>query len=161
MPRHIHVSRDASDLRFVILCARFNEEVGRALLEGALDALRNNRAKDDHIEVAWVPGSFELPLAAKTAAKRADVSAVICLGAVIRGETPHFDFVGQAASMGILQAGLECGKPVTFGVLTTETVEQAFERAGGKLGNKGTDAALAAIEMVRLLAHLGEKSSSL
>ncbi|MBU0508341.1 6,7-dimethyl-8-ribityllumazine synthase [bacterium] len=161
MPRHIHVSPDASDLRFVVLCARFNEEVTRALLDGALSALRDHHAPDESIEVAWVPGSFELPLAAKVAAKRQDVSAVICLGAVIRGQTPHFDFVSYAASTGIVQAGLECGKPITFGVLTTDTPEQAFERAGGKLGNKGADAALAAIEMACLVLRLGENASSL
>ena len=161
MPREIPVSHDASGLRFVILCARFHEDIGRALLAGALGALREHGANDDFIEVAWVPGSFELPLAAQSAAWRAEVSAVICLGAVVRGETPHFDFVSHAAATGILQAGLESGKPITFGVLTTETVEQAYERAGGKFGNKGADAALAAIEMVRLLSVLGEKPSSL
>ncbi len=155
MLQNIQTSLDASGLRFVIVCARFNEEVTRALLEGAVSALRNHGAKDESIEVAWVAGSFELPLAALTAAKRSDVSAVVCLGAVIRGETPHFDFVSQAAAMGILEAGLQSGKPVTFGVLTTDTAAQAFERAGGSVGNKGTDAALAALEMVHLIARLG------
>ncbi|MFZ5434571.1 MAG: 6,7-dimethyl-8-ribityllumazine synthase [Calditrichota bacterium] len=155
MLKNIQTSLDASGLRFVIVCARFNEEVTRALLEGAVSALRNHGAKDESIEVAWVAGSFELPLAALTAAKRSDVSAVVCLGAVIRGETPHFDFVSQAAATGILEAGLQSGKPVTFGVLTTDTAAQAFERAGGSVGNKGTDAALAALEMVHLIARLG------
>lgn len=161
MPKEIPVSRDAAGLRFVILCARFHEDIGRALLDGALSALREHGANDDDVEVAWVPGSFELPLAAQAAARRANVAGVICLGAVVRGETPHFDFVSHAAATGILRAGMETGKPVTFGVLTTETVEQAYERAGGKLGNKGADAARAAIEMVRLLSEFGEKSSSL
>ncbi|MDD5087739.1 MAG: 6,7-dimethyl-8-ribityllumazine synthase [bacterium] len=161
MAKEIPASRDAKGLRFVILCARFHEDIGRALLDGALGALREHGAQDDDIEVAWVPGSFELPLAAQTAARRRDVSAVICLGAVVRGETPHFDFVSDGAATGILRAGMESGTPVAFGVLTTETVEQAYERAGGKIGNKGADAARAAIEMVRLLSALGEKPSSL
>jgi len=161
MPQDIQVKLDASGLRFVILCARFNEQVTRALLDGALTALRKNGADDDSIEVAWVAGSFELPLAALTAARRMDISAVICLGAVIRGETPHFDYVSQAASSGILQAGFETGKPVTFGVLTTDTPEQAFERAGGRIGNKGEDAALAAIEMAHLLIRMKGDSSQL
>jgi len=157
----IPISRDASNHRFVIVCARFNETVTQALLDGALAALRENGAADEMIEVVWVPGSFELPLAAHRAATSKDVSAVICLGAVIRGETPHFEYVSQSAAQGILRASLDTGKPVTFGVLTTDTPEQAFERAGGRVGNKGTDAAVAAIEMVNLLGRLGGPSSSL
>jgi len=161
VPRQFNASLDASGLRFVIVCARFNEQVTRALLDGALSALRSHGADEDALEVAWVVGSFELPLAALTAARRDDVSAVICLGAVIRGETPHFDFVSHAAAMGILQAGLDTGKPVTFGVLTTDTAAQAFERAGGSVGNKGIDAALAALEMVHLITRMGGGKSSL
>jgi 6,7-dimethyl-8-ribityllumazine synthase len=153
-------SLGASKFRFAIICARFNETVTRALLDGAVSALRAQGAADDAIEIAWVPGSFELPLAAQQAAERSDIHGVICLGAVIRGETPHFDFVSQAAATGILQAGMQCGKPITFGVLTTNTPEQAFERAGGRIGNKGADAALAAIEMLHLLPRLGGIPSS-
>jgi 6,7-dimethyl-8-ribityllumazine synthase len=154
-------SQDASNLRVVVICARFNEQVTRALLNGAIQALQEHGAGERSVEVAWVPGSFELPLAAQRAATRPDVSAVICLGALIRGETPHFEYVSLAAATGILRAGLDTGKPVTFGVLTTDTVEQAFERAGGTAGNKGRDAALAAVEMVHLLQRLGGSPSSL
>jgi 6,7-dimethyl-8-ribityllumazine synthase len=157
----IDTERDASTLRVVVVCARFNEIVTQRLLDGALEALRSHGAGDHAIEVAWVPGSFELPVAAQQAAARPDVNAVICLGAVIRGETPHFEFVSQAAASGILRASMDSGKPVTFGVLTTDTVEQAFDRAGGKVGNKGADAALAAVEMVHLLTRLGGSSSPL
>jgi 6,7-dimethyl-8-ribityllumazine synthase len=161
MANVIEAAGDASDLRVVIVCARFNEIVTQKLLDGALAALRAHGAREHSIEVAWVPGSFELPVAAQRAASRPDVNAVICLGAVIRGETPHFDFVSHAAATGILQASLGSGKPVTFGVLTTDTVEQAFDRAGGKVGNKGADAALAAIEMVHLLNRMGGSASPL
>jgi 6,7-dimethyl-8-ribityllumazine synthase len=157
----VETGRDASDLRVVIVCARFNEIVTRRLLDGALTALREHGAGDHSVEVAWVPGSFELPLAAQRAAARPDVNAVVCLGAVIRGETPHFEYVSQAAASGILRVSLDSGKPVTFGVLTTESVEQAFDRAGGKVGNKGADAAIAAVEMVHLLTRLGGSSSPL
>jgi len=155
------VKLDASKIRVAIVCARFNESITRALLDGAVSALKEHGAQDGQIEVAWVPGSFELPLAARAAAARGDIAAVICLGAVIRGETPHFDYVSEAAAMGILRAGMDSGKPVTFGVLTTDTPEQARERAGGRIGNKGADAALAALEMVDLLTRLGGSSSSL
>ena len=146
---------DASGQCFVIVCARFHETVTAKLLEGAVAALKRHGASDALIEVVWVPGSFELPLAARRAAARPDVAAVICLGAVIRGETPHFEYVSHAAATGILRASLDSGKPVTFGVLTTETVEQAFERAGGRVGNKGEDAALAAVEMIHVLKPQG------
>ena len=155
------INLDAANFRFAVICARFNQKVTQALLQGAVSALREHGAKDEQIEIVWVPGSFELPLAAQQAARRDDIAAVICLGAVIRGETPHFDFVSHAASTGILRVGLDSGKPVTFGVLTTDTPEQAFERAGGKVGNKGTDAALAALEMVHLLSRTGGASSPL
>ena len=155
------VHLDASNLRIVIVCARFNETVTRALLEGALKTLREHHAREENIEIGWAPGSFELPLAAQCAAERPEVSAVVCLGAVIRGETPHFDYVCQAAAHGILRVSLDHHKPVTFGVLTTDTVEQAFARAGGVVGNKGSDAALAAIEMAHLLNRLGGSAPSL
>lgn len=152
---------DASGLRIVIVCARFNETVTGKLLDGAVSALRKSGVNENSIEVVWVPGSFELPLAAQRAAMRPDVAAVVCLGAVIRGETPHFDFVSQAAASGVLRVNLDSGKPVTFGVLTTDTVEQAFERAGGRVGNKGEDAARAALEMVQVLQQLGGSRTSL
>jgi 6,7-dimethyl-8-ribityllumazine synthase len=161
VPHFIEPSMTATDLRIVLVCARFNQTVTQALLDAALKTLKENGARDDAIEVAWVPGSFELPVAAHIAAQRPEVSAVICLGTVIRGETPHFEYVSHAAATGILRASLDSGKPVAFGVLTTDTVEQAFERAGGRIGNKGTDAALAALEMVHLLARLGGTPSPL
>lgn len=161
MTREINPEQDGAGLRFVIVCARFNETVTRALLNGAVQTLRSNGVADELLEIAWVPGSFELPVAAQTAAARSDVAAVICLGAVIRGETPHFDYVSLAAATGILRAAQDSGKPVTFGVLTTDTPEQAFDRAGGRVGNKGSDAALAALEMVHLLKKLGDSSSAL
>ena len=151
MPAAPQPSLDASGLRFVIVCARFHETVTTKLLEGAVSALKQHGASDGLIEIVWVPGCFELPLAAQRAAARPDVAAVVCLGAVIRGETPHFDHVSHSAATGILRVGLDSGKPVTFGVLTTDTAEQAFERAGGRVGNKGEDAALAAVEMVHVL----------
>ncbi len=144
-------------VQITIVCAHFNEVVTRALLAGALKTLEDSGIGTNQIETVWVPGSFELPLAALTAAQRPKTDAVICLGAVIRGETPHFEFVSQAAASGILQAGLETGKPVIFGVLTTETVEQAFERAGGKAGNKGIDSAKAALDMMQLLSQIKEQ----
>jgi 6,7-dimethyl-8-ribityllumazine synthase len=152
---------DASGLRFAIVVARFNETVTRALLDGAVSALKERGAKEDQIEVAWVPGAFELPLVAQVQANRFDISAVICLGAVIRGETPHFEYVSHAAATGILRVSLESGKPVAFGVLTTDTPEQAYERAGGKVGNKGADAALTALEMVHLLTRLEDTATPL
>jgi 6,7-dimethyl-8-ribityllumazine synthase len=161
MAQEFPFSVDASNLRIVIVCARFNQTVTQALLDGALKTLRENGAREENIEIAWVPGSFELPLAAQAAARRADVAGVICLGAVIRGETPHFEFVSQAAADGILRASLDHNKPVSFGVLTTDSVEQAFERAGGRVGNKGIDAALATLEMIHLLARVGGTPSPL
>ena len=161
LPAETRVEFSASGIRLAVICARFNEKVTRSLLDGAMKTLLDHGATQDQIEVVWVPGSFELPLAAKRAAERSDISAVICLGAVIRGETPHFDHVSHAAASGILRVSLDTGKPVAFGVLTTDTPEQAFERAGGRVGNKGSDAALAALEMVHLLTRQGGGSSPL
>jgi 6,7-dimethyl-8-ribityllumazine synthase len=161
MPETAAASVDSSALRFVIVCARFNEHVTRALLDAAVATLREHSVPEQAIEIAWVPGSFELPLIAQQAARRPEISAVICLGAVIRGQTPHFDYVSHAAASGILRVSLDTAKPVLFGVLTTNTVEQAFDRAGGKVGNKGTDAALAALEMVHLLKRLEGAPSTL
>jgi 6,7-dimethyl-8-ribityllumazine synthase len=161
MTRLYNTSVQASGFRIVIVCARFNPTITQSLLDAAVKTLRENGAAEDQIEIAWVPGSFELPLAAQAAARREDVAGVICLGAVIRGETPHFEYVSHAAATGILRASLDSHKPVAFGVLTTDTVEQAFERAGGRVGNKGIDAALATLEMIHLIAQLGGSPSSL
>jgi len=146
-------------IHIVVVCARFNEAVTQALLRGALAALKERGLSEKQIDVVWVPGCFELPLAASAAAARSDVSAVICLGAVIRGDTPHFEYVSEAAAMGILRAGMDQKKPVTFGVLTTEIPEQAFERAGGRVGNKGTDAAHAALDMINVLDQMRSDGS--
>ena len=147
--------------RIVIICARFNETVTKALWKGAIAALKERGIAESNVESYWVPGSFELPFAASAAASRADVAAVICLGAVIRGETPHFDFVSQAAADGILRVGLDHNKPVTFGVLTTDNPEQAFERAGGRIGNKGADAAQAALDMLDVINQVRSRGSQL
>ena len=145
---------EARHLRVCVVVSRFNETIGRQLLEGALDCLRRHGAPEDDISVVWVPGAFELPAAARRVASAGEVNAVVCLGAVIRGETAHFDFVAGGAATGIAAAAAATGVPVTFGVLTTETRAQAEERAGGKLGNKGFEAAQAAIEMANLFAAL-------
>ncbi len=141
--------------RFAVVAAKFNVEVVDPLLEGALGALKRQGVSEANIDVVRVPGSFELPLVARHLGKSGKYVAVICLGAVIRGDTDHYTYVCNAATTGILQAGLDCGIPVIFGVLTCETEEQALDRAGGKEGNKGADAALAAIEMVSLLKKIG------
>ena len=138
--------------RFGIVVSRFNELISKKLLDGALDCLKRHQAEEDHIEIAWVPGAFEIPLAAKKMASSGKYDAIICLGAVIRGSTPHFDYVAAETSKGIALVGLDTGVPVMFGVLTTDTVEQAIDRAGTRVGNKGWDAALGAIEMVNLLS---------
>lgn len=156
--RQIVADPHAGGRRFAIVVARFNEPVTRRLLAGALDALRAHEVADDDIDVAWVPGAFELPLVARRLASSKTYDAVICLGAVIRGETAHFDHVASQAAAGVREAGEATGVPVTFGVLTTETAEQAFERAGGAHGNKGWDAAAAAIEMASLLEQLPKEA---
>jgi 6,7-dimethyl-8-ribityllumazine synthase len=145
----------ARELRFGIVVSRFNDFICDRLLGGALDALKRSGAEDDNIDVFKVPGAFEIPLAAKKVAGSDRYDAVICLGAVIRGATPHFDYVANEVSKGIAAVSLETNVPVTFGVLTTDTIEQAIERAGSKAGNKGWDAAMAAIEMANLLKKLG------
>ncbi|MEL7648585.1 MAG: 6,7-dimethyl-8-ribityllumazine synthase [Sedimentibacter sp.] len=142
--------------RYGIVAGRFNEFIGGKLLAGALDALKRHGVAEDEIEIVWVPGAFEIPLAAKKMAQSGKYSAVICLGAVIKGSTPHFDFVSNEVSKGIANVSLETGLPVIFGVLTTDTIEQAIERAGTKAGNKGYDAACTAIEMVNLFDELGK-----
>lgn len=145
-------------LRFGLVVSRFNEFISRKLLEGAMDALNRHGVAAEDIEVAWVPGAFEIPLVARRMAECGRYDAVICLGAVIRGSTPHFDYVAAEVSKGIALVGLETGVPTLFGVLTTDSIEQAIERAGTKAGNKGFDAALAAIEMANLLRQLPGKA---
>jgi len=145
---------DASGLKFAIVIARFNSFITDRLLAGALDALRRSGAKDDDIEIVRVPGSWELPITAKTLAEAKRHAAIIALGAIIRGDTPHFDHVANQASSGLAAVALETGVPIAFGVLTTNTVEQAIDRAGGKSGNKGYDAAITATEMADLLRRL-------
>ena len=140
--------------RFAVVAARFNGLITESLLAGCKDTLARHGVADDQVDVAWVPGSFEIPLVARRLAQSGRYAAVICLGAVIRGETGHYDHVAGQAAGGVLQAGLAADVPVIFGVLTTETVEQALNRAGVKSGNKGADAAMAAIEMVNLLKQL-------
>ena len=140
--------------RFAIVAARFNEVVTAKLVSGAVDCLSSHDVDGEDIDVAWVPGAFELPLAGRAFAKAGTYDAVICLGAVIRGETPHFDLVAGQAAEGIRRVAEDTGVPVIFGVLTTDTLEQAVERAGGAHGNKGWDAAMAAIEMASLLDQL-------
>lgn len=142
--------------RFAILVSRFNEFITGRLLDAAVDALQRHGCPAGNITVAWVPGAWELPLAARRAAAGKRFDAIICLGCVIRGETPHFDYVAGEAAKGIAQAGLEADIPVVFGVLTTNTLDEAINRAGAKAGNKGADAALTAIEMVNLLPRLGQ-----
>ena len=145
---------NAKGKKFGIVASRFNELISNQLLSGAKDCLIRHECKETDITVAWVPGSFEIPLAAKKMAKSKKYDAVICLGAVIRGSTPHFDYIAAEVSKGVAQVGLEAGLPVIFGVLTTDTIEQALERAGTKAGNKGWDAALSAIEMVDLFGKI-------
>jgi 6,7-dimethyl-8-ribityllumazine synthase len=144
----------ADGIKFAIAVSRFNSFITERLLEGALDCLRRHGCSDDDVEVFKTPGSFELPLVAKKLAKSSKYDAVIVLGAVIRGETPHFDYVAAEVSKGVAQVSLETEKPVIFGVLTTDSVEQAIDRAGAKAGNKGWEAALAAIEMANLLKEM-------
>jgi 6,7-dimethyl-8-ribityllumazine synthase len=147
--------------RFAIVAARFNALVTESLVSGCRDALKRHGVPDDHLDIAWVPGSFEIPLVAKKLAAGGRYTAVICLGCVIRGETAHFDHVAGQASAGVMQAALATGVPVIFGILTTDSVEQALNRAGLKGGNKGADAALAAIEMVNLLCRIERAQNDL
>ena len=156
MARVIEGELTAKGRRFGIVVSRFNELIGRKLLEGALDCLTRHEVSDDTVDVFWVPGAFEIPITAKKAAETGMYEAVICLGAVIRGETPHFDFVASETSKGIAHAGMETGVPVIFGVITTDTVEQAVNRAGTTAGNRGFDAAMAAIEMANLMGKIGK-----
>jgi len=139
------------DLHFAIVVARFNEFITSKLLSGALDTLKRHETPEENITVAWVPGAFEIPLVAKKLASTLKFDAVICLGAVIRGATTHYDYVCNEVSKGVAQVGLQTGIPAIFGVVTTENIQQAVERAGTKAGNKGADAAMSAMEMANLL----------
>jgi len=152
--KRIEGELQAEGLKFAIIVSRFNEFITGKLLEGAIDALLRHGASDKNIDIIKVPGSFEIPLVAKKAAQKKSYDAVICLGTVIRGATPHFDYVAAEAAKGIAMASMETGVPVAFGVLTTDTIEQAVERAGSKSGNKGWDAAMVAIEMAQLIKKL-------
>jgi len=145
---------NASGKRFGIVASRFNELITKKLLEGAIDCLVRHSAQTDAISIVWVPGAFEIPLAAKKMAKSNAYDAIICIGAVIRGSTPHFDYIAAEVTKGIASVGLTHEVPVIFGVLTTDTIEQAVERAGTKSGNKGWDAALSAIEMADLFTKI-------
>ena len=144
----------AEQIKIGIVVARFNEFIGVKLLSGAIDGLVRHGVNEEDITVAWVPGAYEIPLLAQKMAKIKDYDAIICLGAVIRGSTSHYDYVCAEVSKGIAQVSLATGKPVMFGVLTTDTIEQAIERAGTKSGNKGFDCAVGAIEMVQLLRQV-------
>jgi 6,7-dimethyl-8-ribityllumazine synthase len=144
----------AKGLKFGIVVSRFNDFITSKLLDGAVDALTRHGAKDEDIEIVKVPGSFEIPMVAKRLAEKGRFNAVICLGTVIRGATPHFEYVAAEVSKGIAQASLETGVPIAFGIITADTIEQAVERAGSKSGNKGWDAALTAIEMAQVLKKI-------
>lgn len=151
MPKVVEASLVAKGKKFAIVVSRFNDFITDKLVGGAVDALVRSGTLDKDIDVVKVPGAFEIPLVAKQLAVRQKHDAIICLGAVIRGATPHFDYVSAEVSKGIAAAGMETGMPIIFGVVTTDTLEQAIERAGSKSGNKGWDAALAAVEMANLM----------
>lgn len=152
---------DGQGLRVAIVAARFNEAVSQRLLDGAVDCLQRQGVADEDISIARVPGAFEIPLAAQRLAQSGEIDAVVCVGAVIRGATPHFEYVADQAASGVTAAALATGVPITFGVLTTDDRDQADERAGGKLGNKGFEAAQAALEMANLLAVLPKPQSEI
>lgn len=151
MPKELKGDLNGQGLKVAVVAARFNEIITRQLLTGAIDTLARYGVADQDISVAWAPGAFELPLVAKTMAQTGNYDAVICLGAVIRGETGHYDMVANQSAGGIASVGLQTGVPIIFGVLTTEDIDQAFNRAGGKAGNVGNNAAVTAVETVRLL----------
>ena len=142
------------DIKVAIVLSLFNEFIGQKLLDGALKSLKENKVNENNIDIVKVPGAFEIPLTADKLASLKKYDTILCLGAVIRGETPHFDYVAEAASTGILQVSLKYGLPIAFGVLTTNNVEQAVERAGGKHGNKGYDIAITALEMADLIKRI-------
>lgn len=154
MTRVIEGSFAGEHLRVGIVASRFNEAIVERLVDGARDCLTRHDVPDEFVTVVWVPGAFELPQAAGRLARSGEFDAIVCVGAVIRGDTPHFDYVAGEAARGVGDVALATGIPVTFGVLTTDSVEQADDRAGGKMGNKGFEAALAALEMANLFAAL-------
>jgi 6,7-dimethyl-8-ribityllumazine synthase len=155
--RLIEGSLTAANLRLAIVASRFNAFLVEKLVSGALDGVRRHGGNAEHCTLAWVPGAFELPLAAKKLAESGKFDAVVCLGAVVRGDTPHFDYVAGECAKGISQVALQTGVPCIFGVVTTDNLEQAIERCGTKAGNKGYDAAVSAIEMANLLREMGGK----
>lgn len=154
MPRTFEGRISAEGFSFAIIVSRFNDFISSKLVDGALDALKRHGMDDEKLTLVKVPGAFEIPMTAKRLVKTGKYDAVICLGAVIRGATPHFDYVAAEVSKGIASVSLESNIPVTFGVLTTDNIEQAIERAGSKVGNKGWDAAIAAMEMVNLYKEI-------
>jgi 6,7-dimethyl-8-ribityllumazine synthase len=154
MKKHYEGALLGEGLRFMLVASRFNEFISVRLVEGAQDALLRHGVKEEDIEVAWTPGAFEIPLIAKKMAQSGKYNAIICLGAVLRGGTPHFEYIAAEVSKGIAKVGLETGIPAIFGVITADTLEQAIERAGTKMGNKGFDAAVTAIEMANLLKSI-------
>jgi 6,7-dimethyl-8-ribityllumazine synthase len=154
-------SLDGKRLRIAVVASRFNETISKRLVEGALLALKEHGVADGDVSLTWVPGAFEIPAVAKRLASSGEVDAVVTVGAVIRGETAHFDYVAGPAASGVASVALETGVPVTFGVLTTENSHQAAERAGGKVGNKGYEAAVTAIEMANLIASLPKPQTDL
>jgi 6,7-dimethyl-8-ribityllumazine synthase len=155
MPRFIEGEVSAKGVRFVIVVSRFNDFISQRLLDGALDALKRHGASDDQIQIVKVPGAFEIPATAKRLCSDSRFDCVICLGAVIRGATPHFEYISSQVARGIASVALESRIPISFGVITCDTLEQAIERAGAKSGNKGWDAAVSAMEMVDLFKVLG------
>jgi len=154
---HIEGNLSAAGRTFGIVASRFNDFIVRRLLDGALDAIERHGGDPASVDVVWVPGSFEIPVAARRLALSGRYEAIVCLGAVIRGATAHFDYVANGAASGISSVALEADLPVVFGVITTETIEQAIERAGTKLGNKGFEAAVTAIEMADLMPRIGKR----
>jgi 6,7-dimethyl-8-ribityllumazine synthase len=155
MGKHFEGKLLGEGLRFGLVISRFNEFITKKLLEGAQDALLRHGVREEDIDIAWTPGSFEIPLIAKKLAQAKKYDAVICLAAVIRGGTPHFQYIAAEVTKGIANVGLETGLPVIYGVITADTLEQAVERAGTKAGNKGFDAAMSAIEMANLIKSVG------
>ena len=154
MPAHIHGNLNAKNRSFAIIVSRFNEFISGKLLEGAMDCLTRHQAVENNIKIYWVPGSFEMPVTAQKIASSGKFDAIICLGAIIRGATPHFEYVASEATKGVANVSLKTELPIAFGILTTDTIEQAIERAGTKAGNKGWDAALSAIEMADLFTKI-------
>ena len=159
MVKIIQGNLTAVDKRFAIVASRYNELIVNKLLDGAMDCLARHEVNEDNVVIFRVPGAYDIPLVSKKTAASGSYNAVICLGAVIRGDTPHFDYVAAETSKGIAKASLETGIPIIFGVITTDTIEQAVERAGTTSGNRGFDAALAAIEMSNLMDKIGEQKS--